>query len=134
SVHVFEKIENDRKIATLARETCSTAARRDRGAEFTADRECFVNVLFVARNDDANRSLSIIRAVGGVKRAVAIVETHFAFDFPTEFLRERFGFDIAGPFATAGCGRRCGSVGFHFTLAEGRLRDEWNARWPRAEW
>ncbi|HEX3818002.1 MAG TPA: hypothetical protein VHW03_06925 [Chthoniobacterales bacterium] len=76
-VEVFRHVENDRGVATLARQTRATAAPGDRRAHLARDRNRGDDIGYRFRNDDADWSLSIIGAVGRVKRAAAIVESDF---------------------------------------------------------
>jgi hypothetical protein len=65
--HVFRKVENDGGVATLAGEGRASAAREQGSAVVAAESHCGKNVFFVAWNDDADRDLAIIGAVGGVE-------------------------------------------------------------------
>ena len=49
------------------------------------------HVVFVARNDEADRNLAVVRGVGGVQRAAAAVEAHFAADLPLQLALELGG-------------------------------------------
>ena len=42
----------------------------------------------IARNDEADRNLTVVRAVGGIKRAAAAVEAHLAADLPFQLTLE----------------------------------------------
>jgi hypothetical protein len=59
-VHVFGKIEDDREVAALTRETCSRATREDGRIEGSAYSHCSDYVVFVERNDETDRDVAII--------------------------------------------------------------------------
>ena len=54
------------------------------------------NVFFVARNDDADRYLAVIGAVGCVESAAARVETDFSAKVATERAFKRGGIELRG--------------------------------------
>ena len=70
------------------------AARQDGRAEFAAGRDGGDHVVGIARDDQADGNLPVVRAVGGIKRAAAAIEAHFAanifpqLDFQCSRLRE----------------------------------------------
>lgn len=47
---------------------------------FVADGHCFNHVIDIAGNDDADRHLAVVRAVGGIKSATAAIKPHFTLD------------------------------------------------------
>ncbi len=93
-VHVFRKIEDHRHVAALAGEACAAAARQHRRAEL-AGRPAIVacDIGLVQRDNQPDRHLSVVRRIGGVERARAVVETHFAaddtFQAPLELIGRR---------------------------------------------
>ncbi len=85
TIHVLREIEHQGGVARLAGETGAAAARKYRHRVFPRDRQRGNDVAFMPRNHDANRHLPIVRSVGGVCRAGAGVEAHFAFELAAEF-------------------------------------------------
>ena len=67
----FEKSMTHRDVAALAGEARAAAARQDRRAVRAADGDGRDHVVDVARDDDADRHLAIVRGVGRVERAAA---------------------------------------------------------------
>jgi len=90
----LEKIEEDCHVAALTREAGPAAAREDRRTKFSTERQSFLDVLGVARNDDTNRRLPIIGAVGCVEGSAAAIKADLTLDFAPEFRCERFGVDV----------------------------------------
>ena len=66
-VHVLREVEDDRDVAALAGEARAGAAREHRRAELPARRDSGGDVVGVARNDEADRDLAVVGAVGGVQ-------------------------------------------------------------------
>ena len=95
-VHVFGKIEQDSHVAALAGETRAATSRKNGSAKGSAKRDRFLDILRIARNDHADRRLTVIGAIGRVESSTATIETNFAFDFPSEFGCERFRVDVCG--------------------------------------
>ena len=93
-MHVLREIHQHGDVATLPRETGAAAARKDRRAELSAERDRFLHILRIPRNDHADGRLAVVRAVGSVERAAASVEADFAFDPAAQFGSERFGVDV----------------------------------------
>ena len=87
----FVKSKHDRDVAALAGEARAGAARQHRRAELPAGGHRRDHVVGVARNDEADRNLAVVRAVGGVQRAAAAVEADFAADRSLQF-----GFEFGG--------------------------------------
>ena len=52
------------------------------------------DVVGIVGTDDADRDLAIIRRVGGVERARAVVEAHLAAELAAQFGGERRGVDV----------------------------------------
>ncbi len=77
-VHVFAEIENDGDVATLAGETGARAARQDGRSVFAARRDGGDYVGVIARDDEADGNVAVVRGVGGVEGAGAGVEADFA--------------------------------------------------------
>ena len=94
-VHVLREIEHNGDVAALSRR----GSCRHRGAELahrvSARRYRSDHILRVSGNDEPDRNLAVIRAVGCIERTAAAIETHFTPDSALEFafkfsgLRER---------------------------------------------
>src|SRR5690348_5068408 len=93
-VDVLHPINYHGGIATLPGEARAAAARENRRAKFARDGYGCDNVLNMARNDDANRNLAIIRSVHRLNAAAAAVKTHFAIDFSFERLFQPANLDV----------------------------------------
>ena len=85
AIHVLREIEHERRVARLSGEAGAAAAREYRDRVFARQRERRDHVALVPRNHDADGHLAIVRRIGGVDRASAGVEAHFAFDLAREF-------------------------------------------------
>ena len=90
AVHVLREVDDDRDVAALAGEARAGAARQDRRADVAARPDGGCHVVFVERNHDADGNLPIVRRVGRVERARAVVEAHFAADRLLQRALERF--------------------------------------------
>src|SRR5579872_5452993 len=75
--HVLTKIEHHGNVTTLSGERSSSAAAENGCAEFTGERDGRDDVINIARNNDSDRNLTIVGAIGGVKRAAAVIKAHF---------------------------------------------------------
>src|SRR5262249_49105667 len=82
--HVLGEVEHDGDIAALARERGASAAAKHRGAVLAAGGDGSNDVVVVSRNYDANWDLAIIRAVGGVECAAAVIKPDFTADVSTQ--------------------------------------------------
>src|SRR5439155_23216245 len=101
--HVLGEIQHDGNIAALASKRSSAAAAQDGRAEFPRQRNSRDYIISVAGQHDSDWHLTIIRPVGGVERAAARVEAHFAAKMPAQgrFEPSRFylgGFSCMGEF------------------------------------
>ena len=94
AVHVLREIEDHGDVAALSRQRRAAAAREDRRAVFARQSDGGDDVVGVARNHDADRHLAIVRGVGRVQRARAVVETNLAADFATKLGGEDGGIDV----------------------------------------
>ena len=65
------------------------------------DRHRRDHIVGVARNDEADRNLAVVRAVGGVQRAAAAIEADFAANLALQRSRSR----------SAACGKRIDRLG-----------------------
>src|SRR5436853_712537 len=68
AIHVLREINDDGDVTALAGQAGSAATTRDGSAEFSAKGDYRDDVVAIARNDDADRQLPVVRAVGRVKR------------------------------------------------------------------
>ena len=78
--------------------------RASSGARWSRHRATGRDVFFVARNDDADRNLAVIGAVGRVESAAAGVEANFSAKMAVESGFKRGGVELRG------LGRRWGDV------------------------
>ena len=85
AVVILRAIDDDRDVAALPGETRAAAAAGDRCAKFPASRDRRDDVGAIARQNDANWDLAIIRAVGGIQCPVAVAEADFAADGGAQF-------------------------------------------------
>src|ERR1700741_540522 len=76
--HVLREVEDHRDVAALSGEGSAPATAKERGAEFAANTDCRENVVSIARQNDANGNLAIVRAVCRVEGAAAVVELYVA--------------------------------------------------------
>jgi hypothetical protein len=80
SGHVLGKIEDHGDIAALASQGSAAATRKNGRAEFPRDGNRSDNVVSIARKDNPYGDLAIIRTVGGIEGATAVVEADFTAD------------------------------------------------------
>ena len=78
AVQVLRAVDDERDVHALAALRGAAAARQDRHAVLARERHRGDDVLHRAGEDDADRHLAIVRGVGGVRGARALVEAHFA--------------------------------------------------------
>ena len=79
AVEVLREVDHDGDVAALAGEAGAAAARRS-GAPCRGRLPPSRHVLHASRDDDADRDLAVVRGVGGVERAAAVVEADLAVD------------------------------------------------------
>jgi hypothetical protein len=103
-IEVFREIDDDGDVAALTGKARPPAARENRRAELTRDRDRIYDIVQVPRDNNANRRLAIVRAIGRVKRAAAVVETHFALDSGAKCFRQGRVPRSPGRNPTCGCG------------------------------
>ena len=84
AVHVFREIDDDRDVAALSGQARAAPTTGDGCAEFSAKSDNCNDVVAIARQGDADRDLPVVRAVGRVKRAIAIAKSHFTADRGTQ--------------------------------------------------
>ena len=94
AVHVFREIDDDRDVAALARQARAAAATGDRRADISGRPRPWRYIAPIARNHDTDRDLPVIRAVGRIKCAVAVVETNFAANRCAQFLFQADTLDV----------------------------------------
>ena len=94
--HVLREVEDDGGVATLSGERGAASAGEQRSAMFAAKGDGSDDVFFVARDDDADRNLAIVRAIGGVESAAAGVEADFSAKMAAEGGFEDSGIELSG--------------------------------------
>jgi hypothetical protein len=72
--HVPGKIQNDGDVAALAGERGPAAAAEKGRGKFAAHGNCGENVIGIPRKDDADWNLAVVRSVGRVEGAAAVVK------------------------------------------------------------
>jgi len=77
-IEMLGRVDDHRDVAALTSDACSRAAAEDGCAMATADRDRVDYVIGRPRNDDAYRSVTVVRGIGCVQRAIRGVETHLA--------------------------------------------------------
>ncbi len=80
-VHVLAEIEDDRHVAALARETGAGSPGEHRRSIVPADADGGDDVLGVTWDDEPNRNLTVVRAIGRVQRSAPAVEADLAANF-----------------------------------------------------
>ena len=80
-VHVLGKVENDRHVAALSRQTCASSTGQDRSAIPSADRHRCNHVVGIARDHEADGDLAVVRAVGRIHGAASAIEADFSSNF-----------------------------------------------------
>ncbi len=77
-VHVLREVNDHRHVATLTRERCASAARKDGRSELTAGSDGGDHVFSIEGKDKSYRHLAVVRGVGGVEGARGFVEADLA--------------------------------------------------------
>jgi hypothetical protein len=96
-IHVLAEVEDDGDVAALAGKAGPGAARENRRLVRPTRRDGGRHIGGVARNDEADRNLAVVRGVGCIKRTAAAIEPHFAANralqiaFELGSLRKRLG-------------------------------------------
>jgi hypothetical protein len=80
----------------LPGERGAASARKKRSAVVAAERDGCEHVFFVARDYDSDGDLAIVRAVGGVDCAAALVETNFSAQMTAEGGFKGDGIELVG--------------------------------------
>ncbi len=80
-VKIFRHVHHDRDVAALSGQARAAAARQNGRAMAPRGQDNLGDVLHIARDHDADRHLAIVRTIGRVKRATAIIKADFAADF-----------------------------------------------------
>ena len=75
AVQMFGEVDDDGDVAALTGERRAAAARENRRAEPAGDLDRRDDVFLGFRNDDADGNLTIVRSVGRIQCARAVVET-----------------------------------------------------------
>jgi hypothetical protein len=102
--HVLRKVEDDGGVATLSGKRRASAASKQRSAVVAAKGNGGEDIFFVAGNYNADRNLSVVGAVGCIKRAAARVEANLSAKVAAEGGFKRGGVKLRG------MGRRWGDV------------------------
>jgi len=87
-IHVLREIQNHRDVAGLSGKACARASGENGSAEFSACGDRRDHISGIARNNEADRNLTIIRRVGGIECATAAIEAHFAAHAALQFALE----------------------------------------------
>jgi hypothetical protein len=82
--HVLREVKNNGNVAALSGEGGPTAATEKRSAELAADGDGGEDVVGITRKNHADRNLAVVRTIGGVEGAAAIVELHVAADLSSQ--------------------------------------------------
>ena len=78
AVEVLGEVDHDGGVAALAGEARAAAARQKRRIVTPADLHRLDDVLPRLRDDHPDRDLAVVRGVGGVERAAAVIEADLA--------------------------------------------------------
>jgi hypothetical protein len=89
--HILRKVEDDGRVAALSCERGTGATGEQRSAILAAKGDGGKYILFIARDDDTDGNLAVVRTVGGVEGAAAGVEADFSAEMATEGGFERCG-------------------------------------------
>jgi hypothetical protein len=73
--HVLREIEDDGNVAALSGERCASTAAKQGRAELAAGFNRSKDVGGVTRENNADRDLAIVGAVGGVESACTVIES-----------------------------------------------------------
>jgi hypothetical protein len=85
-IEVLGRVDDDCRVAALARDAGSPAAGQDRRTVRSARLDGGDDVVDVAGNHDANGRLAIVRRVCGIERAIDVVESDLAGDGRAEIV------------------------------------------------
>ena len=94
--HVLGEVEHDGGVAALPGERSASAAGEQRSLVVAAEGHGGENVFFVARDDDADGDLAVVRAVGRVEGAATRVKAHFSAKMAPKSGFERGGIEVRG--------------------------------------
>src|SRR5579863_6274148 len=86
--HVLRKIEDDGDVAELSGKRGSGAAAKKRSAELAARGDRHENVVGIAREDDSDGYLAVVRSVGRIESAAAVVEADISPHFRAESISQ----------------------------------------------
>src|ERR1700752_1299029 len=82
--HVLREVEDDGDVAALSGKGCAAATTEQRSAELAANGDGGKDVVGVTRENYADGYLAVVRTVGGVEGATAIVEFNVAADLASQ--------------------------------------------------
>ena len=91
AVQVLGEVDDDRDVAALAGEARAAAARQHRHVTARARGDRRDDIVDALRHDDADRHLPVVRRVGRIQGAAAVVEAHLARDRAAKLVGERAG-------------------------------------------
>ena len=94
TIHVLREVEDDGDVAALAGQARPAAARENRRTELARQGHGRDHVIGAFRNDDADRNLPVVRRIGRVERARAVVETNLSFDLASQRRGKRRSVDV----------------------------------------
>jgi hypothetical protein len=94
--HVFGKVEDDGGVATLSGKGGASTACEHGSAVIAANSNGSENVFFVAWNDDTDRNLAVIGAVGCVQGAAARIEANLSAKVAAQASLKRRGIELRG--------------------------------------
>ena len=106
--HVLREVEDHGDVAALPGQRCSSTTAQNGCAEFPSQRDRGDNIIHVARQNNSNRYLPVVRPVGRVKRAAAVVETHIAPQLAFQRGRKSSGVDVCRLRSLSECGEIVG--------------------------
>ena len=86
--HVLGEVEDDGDVAALSGEGGAAAAAEHGRIEFAAEGECGEDVVGVVRENYADGDLAVVRTVGRVEGAAAVVEANVSTQMFTQSLGE----------------------------------------------
>ncbi len=88
-IEVFRQVHHHRNVAALPGQTRSRPRAKEGARHAFRETDGLSDVLDIARNNHANRHLTIVRAIGRIKRPVTVAEADFAPDIFSKFIGQR---------------------------------------------
>ncbi len=96
AVEVLRRVEDNGDVAALAGEARPRSASQNRSAEAAAQCQRFQDVVAIARHNDTDRHLAVVRGVRCIERAASGVEADFAANTLLQLAREAFPISFQG--------------------------------------